>query len=133
VPALARVPGAAPPCIEDLFGLRADCLFETRSSRTSRTLLALRPAGGALLHVRVRAPLQRGPGKAPVQPATVQSATVQPTETLADIDLLERERILAALAQHRWRAALAAPLLGISRATLYRRIARFKIVAPHRS
>jgi transcriptional regulator of acetoin/glycerol metabolism len=132
VPALARVPGAAPPCIEDLFGLRADCLFETRSSLTSRTLLALRPAGGALLHVRVRAPLQRGPGKAPVQPATVQSATVQPTETLADIDLLERERILAALAQHRWHAALAAPLLGISRATLYRRIARFKIVAPHR-
>ncbi len=131
VPALASVPGTALPCIEDVFDLRADRLFDTQARSA---LLALRPAGGAVLHARVRAPLQRAFVKAPaVQPATVQSAPGAPAEMLDDIDLLERDRILAALAQHQWRAALAAPLLGISRATLYRRIARFKIVAPHRS
>jgi sigma-54 dependent transcriptional regulator, acetoin dehydrogenase operon transcriptional activator AcoR len=32
----------------------------------------------------------------------------------------------------KWRPVLAAQVLGISRATLYRRIAKFAIVAPHR-
>jgi transcriptional regulator of acetoin/glycerol metabolism len=128
VPALARVPGAALPCIQQVFDLRADCLFETHSAQA---LLALRPAAGTLLHARVRAPLQRAFGAFVTAPA-VQPAPGAPAEMLADIDLLERGRILAALAQNRWRAALAAPLLGISRATLYRRIARLKIVAPHR-
>jgi transcriptional regulator with GAF, ATPase, and Fis domain len=53
-------------------------------------------------------------------------------EAIDDFELLERERIKQALSQTQWRAALAAPLLGISCAALYRSIARFKIVAPHR-
>jgi transcriptional regulator of acetoin/glycerol metabolism len=50
-------------------------------------------------------------------------------DTLTD----ERERIVAALTQHQWRPIPAAQALGISRATLYRRIAKFGIVAPHRA
>jgi sigma-54 dependent transcriptional regulator, acetoin dehydrogenase operon transcriptional activator AcoR len=45
----------------------------------------------------------------------------------------ERARIVAALTQHQWRPNAAAEALGISRATLYRRIAKLKIVGPHRS
>jgi transcriptional regulator of acetoin/glycerol metabolism len=44
----------------------------------------------------------------------------------------ERGRIVAALTAHRWRPDAAARALGISRATLYRRIAKHRIVAPHR-
>ncbi|HTH61749.1 MAG TPA: sigma-54-dependent Fis family transcriptional regulator [Paraburkholderia sp.] len=44
----------------------------------------------------------------------------------------ERARIVAALNAHHWRPDAAAHALGISRATLYRRIAKLRIVAPHR-
>ncbi|HKT95340.1 MAG TPA: sigma-54-dependent Fis family transcriptional regulator [Paraburkholderia sp.] len=45
----------------------------------------------------------------------------------------ERSRIVAALTAHRWRPNAAAEALGISRATLYRRIAKLGIVGPHRT
>jgi transcriptional regulator of acetoin/glycerol metabolism len=45
----------------------------------------------------------------------------------------ERTRIIEALTRHQWRPNAAAQALGISRATLYRRIARLEIVGPHRS
>jgi len=45
----------------------------------------------------------------------------------------ERTRIVEALTRHQWRPNAAAQALGISRATLYRRIAKLKIVGPHRS
>ncbi|WP_028224756.1 sigma-54-dependent Fis family transcriptional regulator [Paraburkholderia ferrariae] len=45
----------------------------------------------------------------------------------------ERERIVAALRAHHWRPNAAAQALGISRATLYRRIAKLGIVPPHRA
>jgi len=45
----------------------------------------------------------------------------------------ERARIVAALTAHRWRPNAAAAALGISRATLYRRIAKLGIVGPHRA
>ena len=45
----------------------------------------------------------------------------------------ERERIIAALTAHRWRPNAAAQALGISRATLYRRIAKLGIAGPHRA
>uniref|UniRef100_UPI00345BD74A helix-turn-helix domain-containing protein n=1 Tax=Sphingomonas bacterium TaxID=1895847 RepID=UPI00345BD74A len=47
-------------------------------------------------------------------------------------ETLERARILAAMTDAKWRPVVAAQALGISRATLYRRIAKFGIVAPHR-
>ncbi|MCG5073822.1 sigma-54-dependent Fis family transcriptional regulator [Paraburkholderia tagetis] len=45
----------------------------------------------------------------------------------------ERSRIVAALTAHQWRPNAAAAALGISRATLYRRIAKLGIVGPHRA
>ncbi|AKM01450.1 hypothetical protein ABD05_15365 [Burkholderia pyrrocinia] len=53
-----------------------------------------------------------------------------PAGALPDDD---RSRIVAALTAHRWRPDSAAQALGISRATLYRRIAKLRIVAPHRA
>jgi transcriptional regulator of acetoin/glycerol metabolism len=44
----------------------------------------------------------------------------------------ERAKIVDALKRHRWRPNPAAHALGISRATLYRRMAKWKIVGPHR-
>ncbi|TDV17203.1 sigma-54-dependent Fis family transcriptional regulator [Paraburkholderia caballeronis] len=44
----------------------------------------------------------------------------------------QRARIVAALTAHHWRPNATAHALGISRATLYRRIAKLGIVAPHR-
>ncbi|MFC0401192.1 sigma-54-dependent Fis family transcriptional regulator [Paraburkholderia rhizosphaerae] len=45
----------------------------------------------------------------------------------------ERARIVDALARHQWHPNAAAQALGMSRATLYRRIAKLGIVGPHRS
>ena len=45
----------------------------------------------------------------------------------------EHTRIVEALTRHQWRPNAAAQALGISRATLYRRIAKLGIVGPHRS
>ena len=44
----------------------------------------------------------------------------------------ERARIVDALTRHHWRPNAAAEALGMSRATLYRRIAKLGIVGPHR-
>ncbi|CAN7586473.1 sigma-54-dependent Fis family transcriptional regulator [Trinickia sp. LjRoot230] len=45
----------------------------------------------------------------------------------------ERARIVAALALHDWKVQAATRALGMSRATLYRRMAALGIVAPHRA
>jgi transcriptional regulator of acetoin/glycerol metabolism len=64
-------------------------------------------------------------------PATSGSpAGIPPASALSDED--ERARIVAALTAHRWRPNAAALALGISRATLYRRMAKLAIVGPHR-
>ncbi|RFU49457.1 sigma-54-dependent Fis family transcriptional regulator [Paraburkholderia sp. DHOC27] len=44
----------------------------------------------------------------------------------------ERARIVAALTRHQWRPNAAAQALGMSRATLYRRMTKLHIVGPHR-
>ncbi|SKC85258.1 sigma-54-dependent Fis family transcriptional regulator [Paraburkholderia hospita] len=55
-----------------------------------------------------------------------------PRPALAGLDD-ERARIVDALTRHQWRPNAAAEALGMSRATLYRRIAKLGIVGPHRS
>ena len=50
----------------------------------------------------------------------------------AEAPVDERARIVAALTTHHWRPNPTAAALGISRATLYRRIAKLGIVGPHR-
>ncbi|HEV3429192.1 MAG TPA: sigma-54-dependent Fis family transcriptional regulator [Paraburkholderia sp.] len=63
------------------------------------------------------------------EPRDARIDTAQPMNNEAD----ERARILAALVAHRWRPNAAAAALGISRATLYRRVAKLGIVGPHRA
>ncbi|PVX71779.1 sigma-54-dependent Fis family transcriptional regulator [Paraburkholderia unamae] len=63
--------------------------------------------------------------------SAAHSTPLMPLAPLTPAD--ERERIVAALTAHRWRPNAAAQALGISRATLYRRIAKLGIVGPHRA
>ena len=59
-------------------------------------------------------------------PAGSESQAIQADERQ------ERDQIVAALTECKWRAPHAAQLLGMSRATLYRRMARYRILPPHR-
>ncbi|HXZ06508.1 MAG TPA: sigma 54-interacting transcriptional regulator, partial [Paraburkholderia sp.] len=61
-----------------------------------------------------------------LEPDAAESLPLQSGETD------ERTRIIEALTRHQWRPNAAAQALGISRATLYRRIAKLEIVGPHR-
>lgn len=47
------------------------------------------------------------------------------------VDLAERQRIIEALALAHWNVTAAARILGISRATLHRKILKFRIVSPN--
>ncbi|KAB8048167.1 Fis family transcriptional regulator, partial [Janthinobacterium sp. FT14W] len=47
-------------------------------------------------------------------------------------ELAERTRIVHAMNAAKWRPLQAAAMLGVSRATLYRRLKQLKIVPPHR-
>jgi sigma-54 dependent transcriptional regulator, acetoin dehydrogenase operon transcriptional activator AcoR len=67
----------------------------------------------------------------PNMPRGSSSASVDTVVAADGAD--ERARIVAALTAHRWRPNAAAAALGISRATLYRRIAKLGIVGPHRA
>jgi sigma-54 dependent transcriptional regulator, acetoin dehydrogenase operon transcriptional activator AcoR len=77
------------------------------------------------------------------KPDTVSAATVNartnrpqadaPTTVSRPAPADERARIIDALTRHQWRATPAARTLGISRATLYRRIAQHGIELPDRN
>ncbi|MFL9927067.1 helix-turn-helix domain-containing protein [Herbaspirillum lusitanum] len=139
IPALQNLPLP----LEQVFDLRAERLL---GARADHELVSLRLLdGGASLHARVRMPARRivhhlpeaRSGNAP--PTTAAAAASRAKETVASApepaDLpepLERKRIIAALEECKWRPVPAAARLGMSRATLYRRIRQFKIVAPHR-
>ncbi len=121
------VPGldALPRHVSELFDIRAERLLD---ARPGRDLISFRLLGsGAPLHARVRPPVARATRSTP----KLQTKEA-PQLSLSDDEALERNRIVAAMTDAKWRPALAAQTLGVSRATLYRRIAKFGIVAPHR-
>ena len=130
VPELAGLGGALPHAalrhVSELFDIRAEQLF---AMRPGQNLLSLRLAGSAYLYARVRAPLQRNPARK--RNANSKNAGIG-NVLLDEGDLIERTRIVAALTQTHWTPELAATLLGISRATLYRRLASLNIRPPHR-
>lgn len=120
---------ALPRAIDEVFEIRAERLFTVRAGQD---LLSLRLAGGgAWLHARVRVPVKRAPRPVRALPTGAPFST--PLMGLDDGELAERSRITAALTEARWQPLAAAALLGISRATLYRRLARLQIRPPHRS
>ena len=65
-------------------------------------------------------------------PASLGPDVPLSTEPQPQVDSPERRLILAALVRHRWKAVPAAQALGMSRATLYRRLKLHGIVMPHR-
>ena len=64
------------------------------------------------------------PVSPPVAPQAFDSAGLRPGEHL------EREHIVQMLACHHWRVKETAKALGMSRATIYRKMARYNIVYP---
>jgi transcriptional regulator of acetoin/glycerol metabolism len=65
-------------------------------------------------------------------PPEIRSPHEDETSTLGNPLKDERVKFLDALARARGNRALAARLLGVSRATLYRRLADLKITAPEK-
>jgi transcriptional regulator of acetoin/glycerol metabolism len=129
VPALNQLPLP----VAELFDIAPERLF---AAKASRGLVALRLNDtGSTLYARVRPPpIARMPAKraAPLQPATPSAAGSSGTPAMADSDVLERKRIVAAMSEAKWRTEQAAQALGMSRATLYRRIAKLHIMPPHK-
>ncbi|PQV54722.1 sigma-54-dependent Fis family transcriptional regulator [Paraburkholderia sp. BL21I4N1] len=127
---------ALPRHVTALFDITAERLFDTRAARG---LVSLRLNDtGSPLYARVRPPMLARTTRRPVltprdlAAARTASQTALQTAPLSDDDALERRRIVAALSDAKWRTELAAQALGISRATLYRRIARLGIKPPHK-
>nr|WKF61790.1 Acetoin catabolism regulatory protein [Paraburkholderia busanensis] len=130
VPALAQL-----PChVTQLFDMPAERLFDAKAARGFVSLRL--HDSGAPLFARVRPPLLTHVAKPPRSASRGDTATSPTTQSatppLTDDDALERDRILAAMNAAKWRADAAAQALGISRATLYRRIARLGIKPPHK-
>jgi sigma-54 dependent transcriptional regulator, acetoin dehydrogenase operon transcriptional activator AcoR len=123
------VPGleTLPRHVCDIFEMRSEQLLD---ARVARGIVSLRLIGsGAPLYARVRLPVVRAARRAS---ARHDAHASQKGAALAEGDALERDRIVAAMTHAKWRADPAAQALGISRATLYRRITRLGIVPPHR-
>lgn len=116
-----------PRPVAEVLDMRAERLFDARAGHT---LLSLRLAGGgAWLHARVRAPLrQAGLRLRTTREAPVANGALEYTAP----ELAERARIVSAMNTAKWRPLQAAAMLGISRATLYRRLKQLHIVPPHR-
>ncbi|MFM0643263.1 GAF domain-containing protein [Paraburkholderia bryophila] len=133
VPALNQLPRH----VTALFDIPAERLFDAKATRG---LVSLRLNDtGSPLYARVRPPSLARTARRPAQTARNLTAaqiasqtTAQTTPPLSDNDALERSRIVAAMSDAKWRTELAAQALGISRATLYRRIARLGIKPPHK-
>ena len=129
VPALNQLPRP----VAELFDIAPERLF---AAKASRGLVALRlNDSGSTLYARVRPPpVARMPAKreAPRQRANSQATETPDTPAMSDSDALERKRIVAAMGEAKWRTEQAAQALGMSRATLYRRIAKLHILPPHK-
>lgn len=121
IAALAQLPRP----MHEVFDVQFESLLDRRALQA---LHLLKLHGGGSLFARVRAPMLRA--ARPSRAAPAAEATHAPLEDSQSRQ--ERAAIVAALTECKWRSQEAAQLLGISRATLYRRMARFKIVPPHR-
>ncbi len=98
--------------------------------RAGHNLLSLRLAGGSTwLHARVRAPLRQASARLR---ATREAPVADGVPEYTPPELAERTRIVHAMNAAKWHPLQAAAMLGVSRATLYRRLKHLKIVAPHR-
>jgi sigma-54 dependent transcriptional regulator, acetoin dehydrogenase operon transcriptional activator AcoR len=63
----------------------------------------------------------------------VKSILRTPQHMENPVDLPERERIVAALRKHKWQIHATARALGMARATIYRKMAKYQIVSPNKA
>ncbi|WP_039790293.1 sigma-54-dependent Fis family transcriptional regulator [Herbaspirillum huttiense] len=118
------------PCpLDEIFDLHFESLLD---SRALQGLHLLRLHGGATLYGRVRAPVSRALRPARAHALATPAASSDEGNAIKADERQERDQIVAALTECKWRAPHAAQLLGMSRATLYRRMARYRILPPHR-
>ncbi|WP_172404912.1 helix-turn-helix domain-containing protein, partial [Janthinobacterium sp. GW458P] len=75
------------------------------------------------------APLRQAGARARVKSA---APVTQDAPACTPPELAERTRIVNAMNAAKWRPLQAAAMLGVSRATLYRRLKQLRIVPPHR-
>ena len=116
-----------PRPLGEVLEVRAERLLDARAGHN---LLSLRLAGGATwLHARVRAPLRQASAGARARHAAPMA---DHAVACTPLELAERTRIINAMNAAKWHPLEAAAMLGMSRATLYRRIKHLKIVPPHR-
>lgn len=113
----------------EIFDLQFERLLD---SRALQGLHLLRLHGGSTLYGRVRAPVSRAVRPARAHAAATPVVTSSESPAIEADERQERDQIVAALTECKWRAPHAAQLLGMSRATLYRRMARYRILPPHR-
>ena len=113
----------------EIFDLQFERLLD---SRALQGLHLLRLHGGSTLYGRVRAPVSRAVRPARAHAAATPVSTTSESPAIEADERQERDQIVAALTECKWRAPHAAQLLGMSRATLYRRMARYRILPPHR-
>ena len=110
----------------EVLDVRAERLFDARAGQA---LLSLRLASaGSWLHARVRAPVRT----AALRSRLKSIAPSVPASGGSREELAERTRIVQAMTESRWQPLTAAAMLGVSRATLYRRLKHFRIVPPHK-
>jgi len=122
VPGLDRLPCDA----SELFNTRVLRLLDARMGSDFISLRLAR--SGEPLFARVRQPVLQTLHRH----STPAAAVSAPQAPVCEADMTERRRIVNALTTAKWRPIEAAKLLGMSRATLYRRIAKHDIVPPHR-
>lgn len=116
------------PCdVSELFDIRALRLLDARMGYDFITLRLV--GSGEPLFARVRPPVLHTPHH---RHGAADATTGSLPAPAGEADTNERRRIVNALTTAKWHPVEAAKLLGISRATLYRRIAKHNIVPPHR-
>ncbi|ALE57288.1 transcriptional regulator of acetoin/glycerol metabolism [Burkholderia sp. OAS925] len=131
LPALNQLPRH----VSEIFDVPPERLFD---AKTSRGLVSLRLNDtGSPLYARVRAPAAARISRrthAASPEASTNNANTAPHDMplMSESEALERRRIVDAMNDAKWRTDLAAQALGISRATLYRRIAKLHILPPHK-
>lgn len=117
--------GALPRPVGEVLEVRAERLFDARAGQN---LLSLRLAGaGSWLHARVRAPVKTASLR-----NRLKSVKQAPAPDYTNEEAAERTRIVQGMTESKWRPLTAAAMLGVSRATLYRRLKHFRIVPPHK-
>ena len=118
-----------PRPVGEVLEVRVERLFDARAGRG---LLSLRLAGGGWLHARLRTPLRQASARPRAGSAAPAPADVTAALEYTALELAERTRIVHAMNAAKWRPLQAAAMLGVSRATLYRRLKQLHIVPPHR-